>query len=303
MFSRGTGIVTFNAVANHSAVMITPSSGVLGVNGSDLDQRLRVSVDWAQINTSMSTVLVNVTTSIVTGERDVDSNKHLYGSYGMPQVMVQLNKTSPPSNLSAGSFVESNGQVVMEAAHFTNITNGSESCQQIVPGLSRTLGGAGLTLAPFVIDNTLTVSDDTPHVTYDFSSFVAKRSDAANLTLHFAPGLNTNPDRPLRYAVRIRPSSDRAGASDTQIVQPVPYTKLGVLPALWTGMVSNAVLESTSTWNMTELAASDGLGIYTIDVWLLEPGLVLQKLVFNFDQDASSTYLGPKESYRWPGSS
>lgn len=300
VFSRGTGMVAFNVTANDSAVTITPSSGVLNMNGSDLDRRLYVSVDWSQVGSSMSTALINITTSTVTETRDINSTKHLYGSYGMPQVMVSLNKTSPIEDLPVGSFIESNGRVAMEAAHFTNITNGSDPHLRVVPGLSRTLVGAGLALGPFVLNDTLEVADDTPHVTYSFCSFVANKSENANLTLYFAPGLNTNGDRPLRYAVRIRPLSGEA-MNDTQIVQPVPYTKLGVLPALWTGMVSNAVLESTTSWNVTELTVGDQSGIYTLDVWLMEPGLVLQKMVFDFDQAMSNTYLGPRESYRWSG--
>ncbi|KAK5947409.1 hypothetical protein PMZ80_001559 [Knufia obscura] len=299
IFNRGTGPVNYNVSCDEPAVSFSPTTtGVLGRNGSDLDVRLYVSVDWDQITNASSMATINVTTSTVTEQDYINATDHLYGNFGMPQIMLQLNKTSisDDTSLVAGTFVESDRQISMEAAHYTNITNDTSLPYLFeVPGLSRTLSGSGISLGPFNTTSTLEVSNSTPHLTYDFYTFTT--SQLANLTLYFAPGLNTDPERPLQYAVQLTPFSPSNATNSTsddgiQTIQPVPSTRLGVLPSIWSSMVADADLPSNTTWNITET------GAHRLDVWLLEPGLVLQKIVLDLGGVVRS-YLGPTESYRW----
>ncbi|KAF4551096.1 Hypothetical protein D9617_14g075520 [Elsinoe fawcettii] len=281
VFSRGSLPVNYNLTADHPAISFSSASGTLNNNGTlaDTDRRILVSVDWAQVNNATAMVTINVTASMdLSSSAFINATRRSYGNFGMPQIKLPLNKTSAPSDFAG--HVESDRTISIEAAHFSTLTNSSSNSSahlSVIPGYGRTL--SGVALLPFTAPSQ-PLADSTPKISYDIYTFTP--TSLANVTVYMGPALNTHPQRPLKYAISV-------DAAAPQTIQPVPTTILGNLPGMWSAMVSNAVMTNTTTHDLGTA------GKHTLNIWLLEPGLVVQKVVLNLG-GVRPSYLGPPES-------
>jgi hypothetical protein len=274
VFSRGTDAVNFN-VSGPPHILVTPSSGILQANGNNSDLRLAVTVDWANAPNGSTVSTINITTTTPTGQ--YVNNTYPYGNFGMPQIKVPVNKTSVPTSFHG--FVESDRTISIEPQHFSSNTSSSQSAYyQIIPSYGKTLSGVSLFPNTAASQSATTGS---PKLVYDFYTFTPNVTKA-NLTFIAGPAMNTDPSRPLKYAVSI-------DDGEPQIVQPNPLTHLWPLPQMWYGMVGNAAMTNTTMHNITMA------GAHKLNVWLLEPGLVVQKLVLDLG-GVRTSYLGPPES-------
>jgi hypothetical protein len=271
IFSRGTESYDFN-ISTNSYVTATPSSGSLAgssaPNGTT-DLRILLSVDCSSVPFNQSIELINITTtsSVVSGP---------YGNYGMPSIMLPLNKTSVPDSFHG--HVESDTTISILSTHFTS--NIPAAYYEAIPNSGRELGVAGITLRPHLAASQ-SPSSSAPKLTYNIYTFTP--TSLANITVYINPALNTNPNRPLKYAIAIDDEKP-------QVIQPIPTTILGTLLGIWSNMVSNAVASNTTSH--TGLAEP---GNHTLGLWLLEPGITLQKVVVNLG-GVRPSYLGPLES-------
>lgn len=273
VFSRGTDAVNFN-VSSEPHILVTPSSGTLQATGNNTDLRLTVAVDWANAPNGSTVSIINITTTTPTGR--YDNATYPYGNFNEPQVQVPVNKTSVPASFHG--FVESDLTVSIEPEHFSsNMSNGS-AYYEVIPNYGRTL--SGVALFPFTA-RSQSATMSSPRLVYRFYTFTPNVTNA-NLTLYAGTAMNTDPTRPLKYAVSI-------DGANPQILQPNPLTDLWPLPTMWGGMVANAAMTNTTTHNISET------GAHTLDLWLLEPGLVVQKLVLDLG-GVRDSYLGPPES-------
>ncbi|KAK3080300.1 hypothetical protein LTS18_002610, partial [Coniosporium uncinatum] len=183
--------------------------------------------------------------------------------------------TVPPS---FHGFVESDGHISIEPEHFSsNISGNASAYISVVPGYGRTL--AGIALLPFTAPSQPLPS--APKLTYHFYT-VSPNVTNANVTVLVGNSLNNDPTRPMKYAISV----DDAVPED---IQPINSTKLGTLPGDWLDMVANAVTVNTT---MHDLSVQ---GSHALNLWLLEPGLVIQKLVIDMG-GVRPSYLGPPES-------
>ncbi len=268
VFSRGTGSFNYQVSPNVSYVTIAPSSGTLSGMVNSTDIRLYVSVDWSAAPEGSSMVIVNVTTttSVISGP---------YGNYAMPTISLPLNKTSAPSSFHG--FVESDATVSIEPEHFSsNVSSANASAHyEVIPAYGRTL--SGVTLLPFTAPSQSTPNG--PKLVYNFHTFTTNVT--ANITVYIGTSLNTDPTRPLKYAICV--DDDKP-----QEVQPVPLTALGTLPDMWTDMVSNAAASNTTSHYIMA-------GSHALNLWALEPAITFQKIVIDLG-GVRQSYLGPPES-------
>ena len=262
VYSRGSGTFTYKVSPSVPWVKATPSTGSLSGTGQT-DQRVLLSVDWSAAPAGSSIVSINVSSSTP------------YGNSGMPTIHLPVNKTSVPSSFHG--FVESDAQISIEAEHTTSNTSSNTASFGIIPGYGRTL--SGVTLFPVTAPSQALTS--APKLAYDFYAF--SNASQANVTVYVGPSLNTIPSRPLRYGLAI----DNA---QPQVVQPVPTYALGTLPAAWGAAVSNAVWTNATNVTITP-------GKHTLNLWVLEPALVVQKIVVDMG-GVRPSYLGPPESMR-----
>jgi len=118
------------------------------------------------------------------------------------------------------------------------------------------------------------------------------------VTVTIAPGLNTDPQNPVAYAISLD------NQATPQVIHPVPVTVLGTYGDQWNQMVSN--LATTNTTTHTMLAGS-GMGKHTLKLWGVTPGITFQKIVVDIGGGTGivatgtavrASYLGPPESLR-----
>jgi hypothetical protein len=106
--------------------------------------------------------------------------------------------------------------------------------------------------------------------------------DPAAVHVHtiVAPSLNFVPGRGLRFAV----------AFDDQPPQIIDALAQNTLRD-WEESVKDSVRNIASTHSLT------GSGYHTLKYWMVDPGIVLQKIVVDLG-GLKPSYLGPPESFR-----
>lgn len=232
-------------------------------NQVDKEQRLQVAIDWKQAPQGSTNGFVNI-------------------SSGTNIVSVNLNVFNPskPSRDSVKGFVEAGGYVSIEAAHFTkNVTARSASWKEI-PNLGRTL--SSMAIFP-VTAASVTPPKNSPRLEYKMFLF---DSGNVNVETIISPSLNFVSGRGLRFALSF-------DDQPPQIVTAVPENYsvgLGDGQADWGKTVSDAVRIIRTPFALVKP------GAHTLKVWMVDPGIVLQKIVVDCGGQKAS-YLGPPESF------
>lgn len=193
-------------------------------------------------------------------------------------------QTSPGADLSPApggwrDFIESDGCVAIEAEHFAaNI--GTDSARWVVlPDHGRTL--SGMTLFPVDAQSRSSV-EGAPRLEY---RMWLTRAGTSETTLYLSPSLNFDPDR----GVRIVAAFDD---NEPQVLTVVPKGyNAGDGNRDWEQSVKDSIRKVKA--KTTDLAA----GAHTFKVWMVDPGVVLQRIVINNGGERPS-YLGPPESPR-----
>jgi len=226
------------------------------------EQRLSVSVDWTRVPKGTHRVPVTVTGS--DGRRFVIQT-------------VVSNPISPDRDAVVG-FVEGNGYVAMEAEHFTRAVNGGGVTWHRIPDLGRTLSG----MTPIAqVASSVSPGGNGPRLEYRMFLF---DSGAVLVKAYLSPTLNfSGAAEGLRYAVSFDDETPR--------------------------IVNMAADSSSRTW---EQSVADNIAVITTDhrlaqpgehtlkFWMVDPGIVLQRVVVDAGGMRPS-YLGPPESYRGVG--
>lgn len=167
--------------------------------------------------------------------------------------------------------------VSIEAEHFASSeTKGGLSYIKL-PHYGRTLSGMKLWPVTALSQDPSTA----PKLTYSFHSFTS--SENARVILFLGGSTNHDPSRPLKLAFSID-----GGTSTT--VRPVPDTPMGQNPSGWT--------EATVAGGWTSsITVSIAAGSHELSLWLLEPGVVVQKVVVDLGGFKKSG-RGPPESLK-----
>jgi hypothetical protein len=229
--------------------------------GTVAEQRtLRVSVDWARAPTLAAPRRIPIT---------------ITGAGRRVTVYAPVANPAAPRPRAAHGFVEGDGHVAIEAQHYTRAVNAPPIRWVSIPGLGRTL--SGMTAFP-VTAARQTPGAGAPHLEYRVRLF-----EGGDVSVHltFSPTLDFSAAG-LRYAV----SFDD---------QPPVLVNLAADTTLraWEGWVSdNAIVSATHH----HLAAP---GEHVLKYWLVDPGVVLQRLVVARGELRPS-YLGPPESFHRP---
>ncbi len=257
VFSRGQETFDFT-VSTEPWVIVTPSSGTV-----DVQQRLDVSINWeaAPVGTQRAAITVAGPneTSVV--------------------VFADVSNPEAPGREDIVGFVESNGYVSMEAVHYANAVGQGAITWKPIEGLGRTL--SAITAFP-VTAEPQTPGGDSPHLEYP-----VYLTSTGEVTVHayLSPSFDFWGTDGLYYAV----SFDDA---EPQVVNMHPEGSLSpdTYHPEWNQMVGRNILQSTSTHVI------DTPGAHVLKFWLVDPGVVLQKLVVATDSLPPS-YLGPPESF------
>ncbi|MCX6873058.1 MAG: glycosyl hydrolase 115 family protein [Verrucomicrobia bacterium] len=189
---------------------------------------------------------------------------------GHKSITVPVFKPAAPSREELTGYVESHGCVSMEAEHFTRKHERGGAAWEVIQGLGRS-GDSVAVLPPTVPSRTAAedIRAASPALDYDIYLF---HLGEARLDIDCLPTKPVAPDRGARLAVSLD----------------------GETPRILTGKGGDVLA------NLRRLTATMKItvpGQHTLTVWMVDPGVVIDKLVLDF-APPQDTYLGPPESYR-----
>jgi hypothetical protein len=264
VFNRGRTPFDYKIESAEPWLLVTPDKGKI-----DKEQRVWVSVDWQKAQAGKQNAAITITGP---------DNKQVV-------VNAPINNPASPKPGEVKGFVEGNGCVSMEAEHYTNVVNKAPVKWQRIPDLSRTL--SGVTVVP-VTAPSQKPEGDSPRLEYSMYLF---DSGEVEVKAYLSPTENfLGTGGGLRYAVSFddqTPQIVNIHEKDT-----VPDWKY---PPSWNQAVTENIKITTSKHTI------DKPGEHVLKFWMVDPGVVLQKIVVNTG-GVKPSYLGPPESYRSGGS-
>jgi hypothetical protein len=263
VYNRGQTPFDFSAKADAPYVTVAPASGRVTT-----EQRLAVSVDWTKAPTGLQRVPVTIT-----------------GPNGTKSVVTAVvSNPAAPNRDAVVGFVQGNGYVSMEAEHFARAVNSATVKWLRIPDLGRTL--SGVTPTPTTAA-TQTPGGAAPHLEYRVFLF---DSGAVKVSAYLSPTHNVLGTQGLRYAV----SFD----DDAPVMVNIHADSSSTARTDGNRAWEQSVADNIKLFESTHTLARPGE--HVLKFWMVDPGVVLQKLVIA-PGDLPNSYLGPPESFYRPG--
>jgi hypothetical protein len=223
----------------------------------ETEQRLWVTIDWKQAPAGKQRVPITIT----------GPNK------SQVVVFAVVNSPIAPKRAEIDGFVEGDGHVSIEAEHFNRALGKSAITWLRIPGLGRTL--SGMTPMP-VTSRAQSPGGDSPRLEYRM--YLQNKGDVM-VRAFLSPTLSFHNDQGLRYGMSFDDEPPQIVNMHAQASN-----------QLWEMWVSaNVNVQATSH----KIAES---GWHVLKFWMVDPGVVLQKLVVETSSSKAS-YLGPPESF------
>jgi len=255
VFNRGTSPFNYSVATSAPWIVVDRREGTVQTEAT-----LHVSIDWSKAAAGENRGAV--TLSQAGGEA--------------VKVNVVALKTEPLMPSEAGVFVESNGYVSMEAAHYTAKTENGDVHWEEIPDFGETL--SAMTVFPVTAPS---VANGMNSASLEYGMLLSE-GGTFEVEATLAPTLNFVPGRGLRFAVSVgdqRPTVVDALEHNTQ--------------EDWSRAVSDGVRRVKTK------VVIDQAGYHTLKIWMVDPGVVLEKIVVS-QGGVHPSYLGPPESFRIP---
>lgn len=220
------------------------------------DQRIEVSIDWKKAPKGNKTSEI-----VVSGS---DGSKISFG----------ISTTNAVNDdLSPNLFLPENGYISIEAPSFNRAVNSRPIFWKTIPNYGKTRGGVIATPVSSPIQNP---SNGSPHLEYDI--YLSK---AGNFTLQtfISPTIDFTGTDGLKFAISI----------DDQKPVTVNISSSYANEGAWGQSVANGIKIFKTPFSF------DKAGKHTIKYWMINPGVVLQKLVLDLG-GLKPSFLGPPES-------
>jgi hypothetical protein len=260
IFNKGKTPFEFTAGASDSWIKLNESKGNV-----EKDRRLWVSVDWDKAPKGMASGTIKLTGA---------------GTNGSVTVKVEAFNPTEVTRASLRGFVEGGGVVSIEPEHYSRKTEAGPNRWIRIEDYGRTLSGMRAEAPPHA--SSLAPGKDSPCLEYQTYLFSTGAVEVVAIT---SPTLNFVPGRGLRLAVSF-------DDQPPQIVDVVPATaNAGDSNRSWEESVRVNARYARSTVTIEKP------GYHTLKFWMVDPAVVLQKIVINTG-GLKPSYLGPPESYR-----
>lgn len=222
------------------------------------EKRVWISVDWSHAPRGEGRGSLAISSS--SGEKVV--------------VKVAAFRPTAPAPGKLHGFVEADGYVSAEAVDYTKKVDAVSARWEKIDDLGRTL--SAMSVFPVTAESLLP-GQNAPRLEYKMYLFHAGR---ARVEAILDPTLNFVPGRGLRYAISF----------DDEKPQVVDVLEKNDSQA-WATSVKDSVREARSEHMIS------APGYHTLKFWMVDPGVVLQKLVVDLG-GVKPSYLGPPESYQ-----
>jgi hypothetical protein len=271
VFNKGTAPLTTTLQASAPWILISkliqrrlsPRAFLPGERGDgfEMDSRSEVTINWKDAPAGTTNGFVRI-------------------SAGTNTVLVKVTVFNPrePAIRSVKGFVEADGYVSIEAEHFTRNVRSHSARWERIPGLGRTL--SSMSIMPATA-RSVTPPKDSPRLEYKMYLFDSGPIEVETI---LSPTLNFISGRGLRFALSF--DDDRP-----QLVTAVPadYTA-GDGNQDWERTVADSARIIKTPFNLPKP------GEHTLKVWMVDPGVVLQKIIVDCS-GVKPSYLGPPESF------
>jgi hypothetical protein len=191
---------------------------------------------------------------------------------GDREIKIMVRVKDYPANIKG--FVPDDGVTAIEAAHYTSKKQGTAADWKILPGYGRTLSA----VSPFPVTAKAQTpgSAGSPVLSYLINT---AKTGKIKVSAYLAPSLNFQNNKGLRYAVSIddeKPQLVNINADQANTA--------------WARHVADNINIQT-TFHQVKSA-----GAHVVKIWMVDPGIVLEKLVISPESYVEKTYLGPPES-------
>ena len=193
----------------------------------------------------------------------------LTSNFGNRSITVPVFKPASPARDAVAGFVESHAYVSVEAEHFTCRHERGGAAWEVIKGLGRS-GDSVAVLPPTVASRSEPedIQSACPSLDYDIYLF---HSGEARLDIDCLPTSPVAPGRGVRLAVSLD----------------------GDAPQVLTGRGGNVLANLRRLTTKLKIASP---GRHTLTLWMVDPGVVVDKFVLDF-APPKDAYLGPPESY------
>ncbi|MES2891716.1 MAG: glycosyl hydrolase 115 family protein, partial [Bacteroidota bacterium] len=187
---------------------------------------------------------------------------------GAPPLSATIQRTK-----DGNVFVEMNKYISLEADHFTRSVSGSGVSWKVLPDHGRT--GSAVTTFPVTAPGQQPAAG-SPHLEYNIQTV---STGEVKIHTYFSPTLNFHrAENGLQYAISIDDESP-------QIIS-INKEDKNSISGVWNKWVAENIIIKTSSHAITKP------GKHTIKYWMVNSGVVVQKLVADFG-GMPSFYLGP----------
>jgi hypothetical protein len=261
VFNKGKTPFEFTVAVSAPWIVLSIDHGTVTT-----EERVWVSIDWSQAPKGTVRGVVRISRA------------------GGEPVAVQVNVFNPaePTRHSLKGFVETDGYISIEAAHFTNKRDARNARWEKIEDLGRT--SSSMSIFPVTAES-VTPPGRSPCLEYQMYLFDPGKVEVNAM---IAPSLNFSPARGVRLAVSF-------DDQPPQVITVVPqnyFVDNGVRD--WEESVKDNCRVLKSSHQLAEA------GYHTLKIWMVDPGVVLQKLVVDTG-GLKPSYLGPPESFRGGG--
>ncbi len=258
IFNRGEKSFEFSVKSGEPWLIVTPDAGQV-----EKEVRVWVRIDWPNAPKGIHRVPISIS-----GPNETTV-----------QVMAVVRNPESPKPDKVIGFVESNGYVSMEAEHCTKSVNSETVRWLSIPNLGRTL--SGMTPVPVTAESQQPGGND-PSLEYRIHFF-----DSGEVKVHayFSPTQNFLDTQGLRYGISF--DNEPVQIVNININDTIPDWKY---PQVWNEAVSNNIKIMVSKHVIKKP------GDHVLKFWMVDAGLVLQKIVVDAG-GLKPSYLGPPESY------
>ncbi len=256
VFNKGTGAVTYSVSTREPWIKVSKTSG-----STEKDERLWVSIDW----------------SAAPKEGPINGTVSIEGAGQTVSVKVAGNSTSEITRDTLTGFVEDDKVVSIEPEHYSKKNDAGDLRWIRVEGYGKTLSamrGEGPVNFPALVPN-----QNSPSLEYRAYFF---STGPTKVIASLAPNLPFIPGRDLRYAVSV---DDQAPVMVTAFAK-----TLQASGNAWETAVKDEAAYASGD------AQIPTAGYHTIKVWMVDPGITIQKLLVDLG-GAKASYMGTPESF------
>ena len=285
LYNTGNGAIYWSTSVSGDWIMLSDTAGVIYDN-----KRIWVTIDWGKAPKGITPdgkISFNWTSSILADshrwdhDKMTDKEKEEFRNGIFCNVGLSIFNPAAPSPEKVKGFVESNGYISIEAEHFSRKRDIREGKWDIIEGLGRT--GNSVTILPPtlpVIDPDGEIVSASPRIEYDIYTFT---KGTASLQLNCVPSFPMNKDYSQRIAVALDDEPPQIISSEKSLIEMDSYTNS-----------RKVVMENLMP--ITGKLTIKNAGEHTLKLWMVDPGIVIDKIIIDFG-GVKDSYLGPPESF------